>query len=67
MNKTIIIQASSRSNGDTNTIVNYIITNSNFDVIDLNTKTLVIMIMIIKMLMMILLILLLKLLRITTL
>ncbi|MCH7523897.1 MAG: NAD(P)H-dependent oxidoreductase [Bacteroidetes bacterium] len=38
MNKTIIIQASSRSNGDTNTIVNYIITNSNFDVIDLNTK-----------------------------
>lgn len=38
MNKTIIIQGSSRSEGDTNKIVNYITNNSNFDVIDLHKK-----------------------------
>ena len=39
MSKTVIIQASSRSNGDTSKIVNYIVSNNNFDVIDLHTKT----------------------------
>tara|TARA_R110002072_G_scaffold23173_2_gene80408 strand:+ start:102 stop:272 length:171 start_codon:yes stop_codon:yes gene_type:complete len=38
MNRTVIIQGSSRSNGDTNKIVNYIAANTNFDVIDLYTK-----------------------------
>ena len=38
MNKTVIIQASSRSDGDTNKIVNYLATNNNIDVIDLWTK-----------------------------
>jgi multimeric flavodoxin WrbA len=38
MNRTVIIQGSSRSNGDTNKIVNYIVANNNFDVIDLYTK-----------------------------
>ncbi|MFD2824206.1 flavodoxin family protein [Lacinutrix iliipiscaria] len=37
--KTVIIQGSSRSDGDTSKIVNYIATKNNFDVIDLNTKT----------------------------
>jgi len=38
-NKTVIIQASSRSIGDTHTIVQYVSNNQNFDIIDLNTKT----------------------------
>lgn len=38
MNRTVIIQGSSRSQGDTNKIVNYIVDNNNFDVIDLYTK-----------------------------
>ncbi|WP_298550753.1 NAD(P)H-dependent oxidoreductase [uncultured Algibacter sp.] len=38
MNKTVIIQGSSRSNGDTSKIVNYITTNNAIDVIDLYTK-----------------------------
>ena len=38
MNKTVIVQGSSRSKGDTNTIVNYIISNNNIDAIDLHTK-----------------------------
>lgn len=38
MNKTVIIQGSSRSNGDTNTIVNYITSKNKIDVIDLYTK-----------------------------
>lgn len=38
MNKTIILQGSSKSNGDTNTIVNYLNTDNQFDVIDLKTK-----------------------------
>lgn len=37
--KTVIIQGSSRSDGDTSKIVNYIAAKNNFDVIDLNTKT----------------------------
>ena len=38
MNRTAIIQASSRSNGDTAAIVNYMASLSNLDIIDLNTK-----------------------------
>ncbi len=38
MNTTVIIQASARSNGDTNTIVNELNKHNNFDVIDLKTK-----------------------------
>lgn len=38
MKKTVIIQASSRSHGDTSKIVNYISTKNNVDVIDLATK-----------------------------
>lgn len=39
MNKTVIIQGSSRSEGDTSKIVNYLASKNHFDVIDLNTKT----------------------------
>ena len=39
MNKTVIIQGSSKSNGDTNTVVNYLNTTNQFDIIDLNTKS----------------------------
>jgi multimeric flavodoxin WrbA len=39
MNKTVIIQASSRSDGDTSRIVNYLASKNPFEVIDLNTKT----------------------------
>lgn len=38
MNKTVIIQGSSRSKGDTNTIINYLNTENKFDIIDLKTK-----------------------------
>ncbi|WP_303315810.1 NAD(P)H-dependent oxidoreductase [Flavivirga abyssicola] len=38
MKKSVIVQASSRSHGDTNKIVNYIATNNGMDVIDLRTK-----------------------------
>mgnify|MGYP005989755661 CR=1 FL=1 len=38
MNTTIIIQASARSNGDTNIIVNELNKDNNFDTIDLKTK-----------------------------
>jgi len=38
MNKTLIIQASARSNGDTNKIVSELNKYNNFDVIDLKTK-----------------------------
>lgn len=38
MNKTVIIQGSSRSDGDTSKIVNYMVTNNAIDVIDLYTK-----------------------------
>lgn len=38
MNKTVIIQGSSRSQGDTSKIVNYIASKYNFDIIDLYTK-----------------------------
>ncbi len=38
MNKTVIIQGSSRSNGNTRTIINYLNTDTKFDVIDLKTK-----------------------------
>ena len=38
MNRTVIIQGSSRSQGDTNKIVNYLASKNNFDVIDLYTK-----------------------------
>ena len=38
MNRNIIIQASSRSHGDTNKIVDFIVSKNNFDVVDLNTK-----------------------------
>lgn len=38
MSKTILIQGSSRSNGDTNKIVEYIATKHGFDAIDLRTK-----------------------------
>jgi multimeric flavodoxin WrbA len=36
--KSIIIFGSSRSNGDTRKMVNYLMENGNFDLIDLNTK-----------------------------
>lgn len=38
MNKTVIIQGSSRSNGNTNKIINHINNTHNFDVIDLYNK-----------------------------
>jgi len=38
MNTTVIIQASARSNGNTNTIVNELNKHNTFDVIDLKTK-----------------------------
>ena len=38
MNKTVIIQGSSRSDGDTSKIVNYLVSNNPIDVIDLCTK-----------------------------
>ncbi|MDO6598388.1 NAD(P)H-dependent oxidoreductase [Oceanihabitans sp. 2_MG-2023] len=38
MNKTVILQGSSRSFGDTQKIVNSFALKSNFDIIDLNTK-----------------------------
>ena len=38
MKTTVIIQASARSHGDTNTIVNELNKHNNFDVIDLKTK-----------------------------
>jgi hypothetical protein len=38
MNTTVIIQASARSNGDTNTIVNELNKHNTFDIIDLKTK-----------------------------
>lgn len=38
MSKTVIVQASSRSDGDTTKIVNYIKSLTHYDVIDLNTK-----------------------------
>jgi len=38
MNTTVIIQASARSNGDTNTIVKELNTHNTFDVIDLKSK-----------------------------
>ena len=38
MKTTVIIQASARSNGDTNIIVNELNNDNNFDVIDLKTK-----------------------------
>ncbi|CAM1349095.1 flavodoxin family protein [Tenacibaculum crassostreae] len=38
MKNTVIIQASSKSNGNTNTIINYFNENNSFDVIDLKTK-----------------------------
>jgi multimeric flavodoxin WrbA len=37
MTKTVIIQGSSRSNGDTSNVVNYIASTYGYDVIDLNT------------------------------
>jgi multimeric flavodoxin WrbA len=39
MNKTVIIQGSARSEGDTSKIVNYLANKNQFDVIDLNSKT----------------------------
>lgn len=38
MKKTVIIQASSKSNGNTNRVINYLNSNKSFDVIDLKTK-----------------------------
>ncbi len=38
MNKTIIIQGSARPKGDTNTIVNYMISKKGYDVVDLYSK-----------------------------
>jgi multimeric flavodoxin WrbA len=38
MNKTVIIQASSRSEGNTNKIVNHLNKDGKFDIIDLSTK-----------------------------
>jgi multimeric flavodoxin WrbA len=35
MNKTVIVQGSSRSDGDTNTVVNYIASKHGYDIIDL--------------------------------
>ena len=37
-NKTVLLQASSRSNGDSRTIINYLNTTNQFDIIDLKTK-----------------------------
>ncbi|WP_242203634.1 flavodoxin family protein [Aestuariivivens insulae] len=39
MSKTVIIQGSSRSHGDTGKVVNYIASENDFDIIDLSTKT----------------------------
>lgn len=39
MTTKVILQASSRSNGNTNTVVNYLNKNHDFDIIDLKTKT----------------------------
>ena len=39
MKRTVIIQGSSRSKGDTSLIVNFLANKHHFDVIDLNTKT----------------------------
>jgi len=38
-NKTVILQASSRSKGDTHLIINHLNINNQFDIIDLKTKT----------------------------
>ncbi|NMH86496.1 flavodoxin family protein [Flavivirga algicola] len=38
MKRSVIIQGSSRSHGDTNKIVNYMAMKNNMDIIDLNTK-----------------------------
>lgn len=38
MNKTIIIQASSKSTGNTNKVINYLNSNESFDFVDLKTK-----------------------------
>lgn len=38
MKKTIIIQGSSKSYGNTNTVINYLNKDENFDIIDLKTK-----------------------------
>ncbi|CAM1357920.1 FMN reductase [Tenacibaculum sediminilitoris] len=38
MNKTIIIQASSKSKGNTNKVINYLNNNSSFNFVDLRTK-----------------------------
>ncbi len=38
MKKTVIIQGSSKSNGNTKKVINYLNTDNNFDVIDLKTK-----------------------------
>ena len=38
MNKKVIIQGSSKSNGNTNTVINYLNKNNDFDIIDLKTK-----------------------------
>lgn len=38
MTKTVIIQGSSKSNGNTKKVIDYLNTNNNFDVIDLKTK-----------------------------
>ncbi|REH50534.1 multimeric flavodoxin WrbA [Tenacibaculum gallaicum] len=38
MNKTIIIQASSKSTGNTNKVINYLNNNESFDFVDLKTK-----------------------------
>ncbi len=38
MKRSVIIQGSSRSHGDTNKIVNYIATNNGIDIVDLYTK-----------------------------
>ncbi|WP_206337273.1 hypothetical protein [Tenacibaculum mesophilum] len=54
MNKTVIIQASSKSVGNTNKVVNYLNNNESFDFIDLRTKKLVYLNMILAILMMIL-------------
>ncbi len=38
MHKTVIIQGSARPKGDTNTVINYVVSTGNFDVIDLYSK-----------------------------
>ena len=38
MNKTIIIQGSSRSEGDTNKVVSFLAQSNNFDIVDLHKK-----------------------------